>query len=71
MANRFEYNRIIVVIYTHLTLPTNREAYSSLEFARSVLKEGHELLSIFFYREGVYNANQLTAPARDEFYLVR
>ncbi|WP_418055108.1 DsrE family protein, partial [Providencia stuartii] len=52
-------------------MPTNREAYSSLEFARSVLKEGHELLSIFFYREGVYNANQLTAPARDEFYLVR
>jgi sulfur relay (sulfurtransferase) complex TusBCD TusD component (DsrE family) len=24
-----------------------------------------------FYREGVYNANQLTAPASDEFDLVR
>lgn len=26
---------------------------------------------MFFYREGVYNANQLTAPASDEFDLVR
>ncbi len=25
----------------------------------------------FFYREGVLNANQLTAPASDEFDLVR
>ncbi len=31
----------------------------------------HELSSVFFYREGVYNANQLTSPASDEFDLVR
>ena len=30
-----------------------------------------ELSSVFFYREGVYNANQLTSPASDEFDLVR
>jgi tRNA 2-thiouridine synthesizing protein D len=35
------------------------------------LQEGHELACVFFYREGVYNANQLTAPASDEFDLVR
>lgn len=39
-----------------------QQASSALQFARAVLQEGHELLSIFFYREGVYNANQLTAP---------
>jgi tRNA 2-thiouridine synthesizing protein D len=32
---------------------------------------GHELASVFFYREGVYNANQFTSPASDEFDLVR
>lgn len=48
-----------------------QQASSALQFARAVLQEGHELLSIFFYREGVHNANQLTAPASDEFDLVR
>lgn len=48
-----------------------QQASSAWQFARAVLTEGHELSSIFFYREGVYNANQLTAPASDEFDLVR
>lgn len=38
---------------------------------QAVLQEGHELACVFFYREGVLNANQLTAPASDEFDLVR
>lgn len=48
-----------------------QQASSAWQFARAALAEGHELASIFFYREGVYNANQLTAPASDEFDLVR
>ena len=48
-----------------------QQASSAWQFARAALSEGHELASIFFYREGVYNANQLTAPASDEFDLVR
>ena len=48
-----------------------QQASSALRFAQAVLAEGHQLESIFFYREGVYNANQLTAPATDEFDLVR
>jgi len=48
-----------------------QQASSAWQFARAALDEGHELTSIFFYREGVYNANQLTAPASDEFDLVR
>jgi tRNA 2-thiouridine synthesizing protein D len=48
-----------------------QQASSALRFAQAVLAEGHHLESIFFYREGVYNANQLTAPASDEFDLVR
>lgn len=48
-----------------------QQASSALQFARALLDAGHELISVFFYREGVYNANQLTAPASDEYDLVR
>jgi len=48
-----------------------QQASSALQFARALLAAGHQLVSVFFYREGVYNANQLTSPASDEFDLVR
>ncbi|EPS2709194.1 sulfurtransferase complex subunit TusD [Cronobacter turicensis] len=48
-----------------------QQASSALQFAKALLAEGHSLESIFFYREGVYNANQFTSPANDEFDLVR
>lgn len=48
-----------------------QQASSALLFARAVLAEGHTLDSVFFYREGVCNANQLTSPASDEVDLVR
>lgn len=48
-----------------------QQASSALQFAHALLNEGHELASVFFYREGVYNANLLTSPASDEYDLVR
>ena len=48
-----------------------QQASSALQFAHALLAAGHELVSVFFYREGVYNANQLTSPASDEFDVVR
>jgi len=48
-----------------------QQASSALLFARALLAEGHSLESVFFYREGIYNANQLTSPASDEVDLVR
>lgn len=48
-----------------------QQASSAYQFAQALLSEGHQLDSVFFYREGVYNANQLTSPASDEFDLVR
>ncbi len=48
-----------------------QQASSALQFARALIAEGHQLERVFFYREGVYNANQLTAPASDEFDVVR
>jgi tRNA 2-thiouridine synthesizing protein D len=48
-----------------------QQATSALLFARALVAAGHQLESVFFYREGVLNANQLTAPASDEYDLVR
>lgn len=48
-----------------------QQASSAFQFAQALIAEGHELSCVFFYREGVYNANQLTSPASDEFDLVR
>ncbi len=39
-----------------------QQASSAWQFAQAVLQEGHELACVFFYREGVLNANQLTRP---------
>ncbi|CAI1788343.1 Sulfurtransferase TusD [Serratia quinivorans] len=48
-----------------------QQASSAYQFAQALLAKGHRLSSVFFYRDGVLNANQLTAPAGDEFDLVR
>lgn len=48
-----------------------QQASSAYQFALALLEAGHTLSSVFFYREGVNNANALTAPASDEFDLVR
>ncbi|GAB7197037.1 sulfurtransferase complex subunit TusD [Dickeya oryzae] len=48
-----------------------QQASSAFQFAQALLAQGHQLQSVFFYREGVLNANQFTAPANDEFDLVR
>lgn len=39
-------------------------------FARELISQGHKLRKIFFYQEGVLNANALTSPASDETDLV-
>lgn len=48
-----------------------QQASSAWQFAQALLAAGHRITSVFFYRDGVLNANQLTSPASDEFDLVR
>ncbi len=48
-----------------------QQASSAYQFSLALLAKKHRLSSVFFYREGVLNANQLTLPASDEFDLVR
>ncbi|WP_457913979.1 sulfurtransferase complex subunit TusD [Candidatus Gillettellia adelgis] len=47
-----------------------QQASSAYQFALAVLEKGHRLSTVFFYREGALNANQLIIPASDEFDLV-
>ena len=44
---------------------------SALNCAEAVLAEGHGLHRVFFYMDGVYNANALSAPPQDEADLVQ
>ncbi len=39
---------------------------SALSFAQAVLTGGHELVRVFFYMDGVYNANRLASPPAGE-----
>lgn len=48
-----------------------QQASSAYQFACAVKESGHELGAVFFYQDGVTNANALTSPASDEFDLVR
>lgn len=45
------------------------QASSAYLFANALIEKGHHIAQIFFYRDGVVNANKLTAPASDEFDL--
>ncbi|WWP00984.1 MAG: sulfurtransferase complex subunit TusD [Candidatus Dasytiphilus stammeri] len=48
-----------------------QNATSAFLFANALISNNHKLLCVFFYGEGIYNANKLTSPASDEFDLVR
>lgn len=44
---------------------------SALAFAEAAIMRGHEIERIFFYCDGVHNANRLAAPPGGESNLVR
>ena len=48
-----------------------QQASSAWLFAQALLAQGHQLDSVFFYREGVLNASLLNSPASDECDLTR
>ncbi|MGF1724598.1 sulfurtransferase complex subunit TusD [Photobacterium nomapromontoriensis] len=47
-----------------------QSARTAYQFAEALLAEGHQLLRVFFYQDGVHNGSSLTAPASDEYDLV-
>ncbi len=45
--------------------------YSALEFARSLLQQGHTLKRVFFYSDAVLVASRLNSPPADEINLTK
>ncbi len=49
-----------------------QSAYCAYQFAQTLLSNtNHSIDNVFFYADGVYNANCYTDPANDEFDLVK
>jgi tRNA 2-thiouridine synthesizing protein D len=49
-----------------------QSAYCAYQFAQTLLSNTHHTINnIFFYADGVYNANCYNDPANDEFDLVK
>lgn len=49
----------------------SQSALSAYQFACALIERGHQLVSVFFYQDGVHNASSLVVPANDEFDLVK
>lgn len=47
----------------------SQSARSAYQFAQAVIEQGHTLVSVFFYQDGVSNGTTLSVPANDEFDL--
>ncbi|EAS73731.1 hypothetical protein V12G01_14875, partial [Vibrio alginolyticus 12G01] len=47
----------------------SQSARSAYQFAKVVIEQGHQLVSVFFYQDGVTNGTALSVPANDEFDL--
>ena len=43
---------------------------SAFHFTKAALEKGHEIVRVFFYHDGVYNANKLSEPQSDDRNLI-
>jgi len=52
--------------------PFNHQASdSAYHFVKAALDKGHEVMRVFFYHDGVNNANRLSAPQQDDRNIVK
>jgi tRNA 2-thiouridine synthesizing protein D len=49
---------------------THQASDTAYNFAAAALAEGHEVMRVFFYHDGVYNATRLTEPPQDDRHIV-
>ncbi|NKB76115.1 MAG: sulfurtransferase complex subunit TusD [Gammaproteobacteria bacterium] len=48
---------------------THQSSDSAYHFIRAALDEGHEVLRVFFYHDGVNNGTRLTTPPQDDRHI--
>ena len=49
---------------------THQASDSAYRFAAAAIAKGHEVARVFFYNDGVFNANKLSEPQTDDRNLV-
>ena len=50
--------------------PYNHEASdSAYNFIKAAIKKGHEIVGVFFYNDGVFNATKLMDPPSDDRHI--
>ena len=49
---------------------THQASDSAYRFAKAAIEKGHEIPRVFFYNDGVFNANKLSEPQSDDRNLV-
>jgi len=50
---------------------THQASDSAYQFAKAATEKGHSVARVFFYYDGVYNANKLSEPQSDDRNLVQ
>lgn len=50
---------------------SSQASLSALRFAQATLAQGHEIVRLFFYYDGVHNTTTLSVPAQDEYDLAK
>lgn len=50
---------------------THEASDSAYHFCKAALAKGHEIHRVFFYHDGVNNANRLTEPPQDDRNIVK
>jgi len=50
---------------------SSQASLSALRFAQAALEQGHEIVRVFFFYDGVHNTSAFSVPAQDEYDLVR
>ena len=63
-------NKLTYTLVVNGSVYGSQSARNAYQFAKAVIAQGHSLVSVFFYQDGVSNGSALTVPANDEFDLV-
>jgi len=50
---------------------THQASDSAYQFANAAVEKGHEVMRVFFYHDGVNNANKLSEPQSDDRNLIK
>ena len=49
---------------------THQASDTAFQFVTAALQKGHQIHRVFFYHDGVNNANRLTEPPQDDRHIV-